>query len=161
MEVSKEVHAREPSLNLTKRFHSSYCLFAAWPFDLSINSPLCSTKVSWLTCVCVNPKLAANSARSGSAKYCVRWNRRLSCWSWSELYIVRGLRIFLPLPFTRKPVSSILSANNEKKILSFKIQIATDWGKCSQWNDSNIDHNRVWKINFVGRNQSATAHHWH
>lgn len=25
-----------------------------------------------LTCVCVNPKLAANSARSGNARYCVR-----------------------------------------------------------------------------------------
>lgn len=65
----------------------------------------------WLTCVCVNPKLAANSARSGRAKYCVRWNRRLSCCSWSELYIVLGFLIFLPLPFTRRPVSSILSVN--------------------------------------------------
>lgn len=68
--------------------------------------------VPWLTCVWVNPKLAASSARSGSAKYCVRWNRRLSCCSWRELYIVRGFLIFFPFPFTRSPVSSILSGNN-------------------------------------------------
>lgn len=68
-----------------------------------------------LTCVWVNPRLAASSALSGSAKYCVRWNRRLSCCNCSELYIVRGFRIFLPLPFTRRPVSSILSASRHKE----------------------------------------------
>ena len=35
-----------------------------------------------LTCVCVRPIDAANSARSGSAKYCVFWNRRCRAASW-------------------------------------------------------------------------------
>lgn len=67
-----------------------------------------------LTCVCVNPKLAANSARSGNARYCVRWNRRFNCCNCNELYMVLGFRIFFPLPFTRKPVSSHLSANSKR-----------------------------------------------
>jgi hypothetical protein len=37
-----------------------------------------------VTWVCVSPKEAANSARSGRARYWVRWNRRLSCCSWSD-----------------------------------------------------------------------------
>lgn len=69
-----------------------------------------------LTCVCVNPKLAANSARSGNARYCVRWNRRFNCCNCNELYMVRGFRIFFPLPFTRKPVSSHLSATKNHGI---------------------------------------------
>lgn len=101
-------------------YFSCFSLFVDGHFDLlayllilDISFPFHSfIDVPRLTCVCVNPKLAASSARSGSAKYCVRWNLRLSCCSWSELYIVLGFLIFLPLPFTRSPVSSILSGNN-------------------------------------------------
>lgn len=86
-----------------------------------------------LTCVCVNPKLAANSARSGNARYCVRWNRRFNCCNCNELYMVRGLRIFLPFPFTRNPVSSHLSIlktnekNNDNQTHHLKIHF--------NWND--------------------------
>ncbi len=48
---------------------------------------------SWaLTWVCVKPSDAANSARSGSARYCVRWKRLFNCCSCKLEYIVRGLR---------------------------------------------------------------------
>ena len=53
------------------------------------------------TCVCVSPRAAASSARSGSARYCVRWNLLFSCCSWRLEYMVRGFRIFFPLPFMR------------------------------------------------------------
>lgn len=86
-----------------------------------------------LTCVCVNPKLAASSARSGRAKYCVRWNLRLSCCNWSELYIVLGFRIFLPLPFTRRPVSSILS-----EILNLLINKSSE-------HRGKFNHMKVWR----------------
>lgn len=56
------------------------------------------TREYLFTWVCVRPREAANSARSGKAKYCVRWKRLFSCWSCRLEYIVRGLRIFLPLP---------------------------------------------------------------
>ena len=86
------------------------CRWAFWFIGFSYNNCI----LKWLTCVCVNPKLAANSARSGSAKYCVLWNLLFSCCSWRELYIVLGFLIFFPLPFTLRPVSSILSANESK-----------------------------------------------
>lgn len=72
--------------------------------------------INWtvFTCVWVSPRDAANSALSGSAKYCVLWKRLLSCWSWRLEYMVRGFRIFLPFPFTRS-VSS-------KPLLSVKIK---------------------------------------
>lgn len=57
----------------------------------------------YLTCVCVRPREAANSARSGSARYWVRWNLLFSCWSCKDEYIVRGFRIFFPFPLSRKP----------------------------------------------------------
>ena len=66
--------------------------------------------LSWLTCVCVSPKIEASSARSGSARYCVRWNLRSSCCICSEEYIVRGFRIFFPLLLTR--VSSPFSIDS-------------------------------------------------
>lgn len=48
---------------------------------------LCRVSFIWhlnnyCTWVCVSPSVAASSARSGSARYCVRWKRRLSCCSW-------------------------------------------------------------------------------
>lgn len=58
------------------------------------------------TCVWVNPKLAANSARSGSAKYCVLWNLLFNCCNWRLEYMVRGFLIFFPFPFTRSAPSS-------------------------------------------------------
>ena len=66
--------------------------------------------LSWLTCVCVSPKIEASSARSGSARYCVRWNLRSSCCICSEEYMVRGFRIFFPLLLTR--VSSPFSIDS-------------------------------------------------
>lgn len=78
------------------------------------------------TCVCVNPKLAANSALSGNAKYCVLWNLLFNCCNCSELYIVLGLRIFFPLPFTLKPVSSILSAKKIENWLEHLHQVMSE-----------------------------------
>ena len=57
------------------------------------------------TCVWLIPKLAANSARSGSARYCVRWNLLSRCWVCNDEYIDLGFRIFLPLPLTRVVIS--------------------------------------------------------
>ena len=58
-----------------------------------------------ITCVWLIPKLAANSARSGRARYWVRWNRLSRCWVCSDEYIDLGFRIFLPLPLTRVVIS--------------------------------------------------------
>ena len=58
-----------------------------------------------ITWVWLIPKFAANSARSGRARYCVRWKRLSRCWVWSDEYIDLGFRIFLPLPLTRVVIS--------------------------------------------------------
>ena len=42
-----------------------------------------------IPCVCVRPRLAASSALSGSAKYCVFENRLISSCSWYELNKIR------------------------------------------------------------------------
>ena len=68
------------------------------------------------TWVCVIPKLAANSARSGNARYCVLWNRRSNCWICKDEYMDRGFRIFFPFPLTRvisSPCSTTRSGSPE------------------------------------------------
>lgn len=66
------------------------------------------------TCVCVRPRDAASSARSGRAKYCVRWKRLFSCCNCRLEYIVLGFLIFLPFPLIRS--SSIWDLSAKKKI---------------------------------------------
>lgn len=65
------------------------------------------------TCVCVRPRDAASSARSGRAKYCVRWKRLFSCCNCRLEYIVLGFLIFLPFPLIRS--SSIWDLSAKKK----------------------------------------------
>ena len=62
-------------------------------------------KRKMVTCVWLIPKFAANSARSGRARYWVLWNRLSRCWVCSDEYIDLGFRIFLPLPLTRVVIS--------------------------------------------------------
>lgn len=66
------------------------------------------------TCVCVRPRDAASSARSGRAKYCVRWKRLFSCCNCRLEYIVLGFLIFLPFPLIRS--SSIWDLSAKKKL---------------------------------------------
>lgn len=69
---------------------------------------------SRLTWVWVSPRDAASSARSGRARYCVLWKRLFSCWSWRLEYMVRGFRIFFPLPLILSCSSTwLLSATNK------------------------------------------------
>lgn len=68
------------------------------------------------TCVCVRPRDAASSARSGRAKYCVRWKRLFSCCNCRLEYIVLGFLIFLPFPLIRSSSIWDLSAKKKKKI---------------------------------------------
>ena len=72
------------------------------------------------TWVCVIPKLAANSARSGNARYCVLWNRRSNCWICKDEYMDRGFRIFFPFPLTRvisSPCSTTRSVSPAKSMM--------------------------------------------
>ena len=87
-----------------------YPLLWTWHFKWCGDAMIGLVILSWLTCVCVSPKIEASSARSGSARYCVRWNLRSSCCICSEEYMVRGFRIFFPLLLTR--VSSPFSIDS-------------------------------------------------
>lgn len=53
-------------------------LHDVWPWEI-LRFGLLDLLSIELTCVCVSPRLAASSALSGSARYCVLWNRLLSC----------------------------------------------------------------------------------
>ena len=78
------------------------------------------------TWVCVIPKLAANSARSGNARYCVLWNRRSNCWICKDEYMDRGFRIFFPFPLTRvisSPCSTTRSGSPENGSKTVRIRV--------------------------------------
>ena len=82
------------------------------------------------TWVCVIPKLAANSARSGNARYCVLWNRRSNCWICKDEYMDRGFRIFFPFPLTRvisSPCSTTRSVSPAKSMCRWVQKGSPQW----------------------------------